>query len=670
MAQTLLPLASGIELEVALSIPHPIQGVFRGLRPRTVRTYREFAEEEIVLPKGSAFPGPFSVDVMPWTGLVLDEFDRHRYRRSIATGPVQGGKTLLFFVTPILYSLFELEEPVIVGVPTIEMAHGIYSEKIEPSILESRYSHFVPKKGAGSRGGKFTMIKFLNGATLRFMGAGGGDEQVSSHTCKVVALSEIDKMDEAGASSRETDPVRQLERRADSQSDKARVFAECTISTKKGRVYQEVHERGTGTQAFFPCPFCDVYVAPERDGFVGYQDAENVIDARANAGWACSACGAIWLEEDRQEALRHPVLAAKGQTVSKKGVVSGDPPKTLTFGFTWNAMSSGLRTMADIAEDEYEAMRADSDSAMKAIHQFVWTLPWDDGEINLASITQQGILDKTTGHPRGVAPKGTDYLTVYVDLGLHTCWWVACAWRKEPEWSGHVIDYGPLDVPQERQPDAAKILSALRAFRDDTLTPGWICDGKQIVHDLCMIDAAWEQDITYKFVLESGQARYFAARGLGTTNKQKGWAAPKPSKDKRLGNEWYLAKQEPRKDGTIWLVLMHADHWKREVHRGFMAPPGAVGSLGLFKGEKVDHLQFVRQVTAEEQTEPEFKPGVGAKVYWKQIRRANHYLDACVGAHVAANIMRMRNNGKGGVPMPKPATKENADEPKRWKIGR
>ena len=613
----------------------PVGSLFTSLQPRKVRIFREFAEQEIYLPSGPREGLPFRCDFMPWTALVLAEFDRSRYRRFFASGPVQGGKTLIFFVIPLLYHLFELGEDVIVGVPVVDLAQGIYDEKILPALRRTRYAELIPTSGIGSRGGKFTAIRFGNGAVLRFMGAGGGDAQRSSHTARVVIITELDKMDVAGKASRETDPVSQFEARASAFGSRARTYGECTMSIEEGRVYQEVVVYGTDTKVFIECPHCQGFVAPDRDHFVGCQGVGDVLAARESGCYACESCGAQWSEPDRAQALKNPVLAAKGQTAGVGGVVEGDGPRTNTFGFRWNAMQSAMVTMADIAEKEFRAEHSDNPLDMKALLQFTWAEPYRDELVNLSGITRDIILRKITQHPRGVVPESAEKLTVFIDLGLYLCWWTAVAWGKEAE--GYVIDYGAIEVPHERKVNPLAILSSLRTFREDTLLPGWRRGAQQISPDLVLVDSGYQKDVAYKFVRESGQGVYFATKGMGSAKNESAWRKPKPGKGRKISDDWAIVRQP----NGVQLVEMHSDHWKREVHQGFGAPPGSPGSLHLFHADRREHLGFARQITAEREEE-EFVPGRGTMTYWNKVFKDNHYLDCAYGCRCAADMLGIR----------------------------
>src|SRR5450432_2600087 len=79
----------------------------RAKAPR-LRSMREFAEAEIVIPDGPFAGRRFRCSRQPYTGLWFDAVDSGHWQRCVATGPTQSGKTLSCFVIPLLYHLFEV----------------------------------------------------------------------------------------------------------------------------------------------------------------------------------------------------------------------------------------------------------------------------------------------------------------------------------------------------------------------------------------------------------------------------------------------------------------------------------------------------------------------------------------------------------------------------------
>jgi len=237
-------------------------------RTPRLRTLREFAEQDLIIPDGPARGTRFRVDRQPLFGLFLDEVDSGRWMRFAVSGCVQSGKTLLAVVLPCLFHLFETGETVIMGLPDANMAGDKYFDDLHPAIAASRYRGFLPRAGGGSRGGKVQSIRFGNGAELRFMSAGGGDGQRAGKTARVVVATEVDKMDTTAESSLETNKVSQIEARTSAYDLRARIFLECTVTVEEGRIWREI-KQGSDSRIIVPCPRCAAWVTPERDDLGG-----------------------------------------------------------------------------------------------------------------------------------------------------------------------------------------------------------------------------------------------------------------------------------------------------------------------------------------------------------------------------------------------------------------
>lgn len=612
--------------------------------PSRRRTHREFAEQELILPNGPRKGLPFSCDFMPFSAAVLEEYDRGRYSEFYGSGPVQSGKTLIFFVEPALYHLFEVEEDVILGAPVVEMAQAAYLERLLPSIEASRYKRLLPLQGGGSRGGRALFIRFRNGATLRFMGAGGGDQQRSSYTARVVIATELDKMDEAGGASRETDPVSQIKARTSAYGAAARFYGECTMSVKSGRIHREVVDLGTDSRVFLPCLHCGEWVLPERSGLVGWQEAPDVLEARSRAGFQCPSCKKVWTEFDRQRAMRSPRIVAKGQSVTREGAVEGELPRTLKFGFRWNAMASPLLTMADIAQREWTAEQSPKAEDKKAIAQFVWAEPYEADLQDLTRVEADTVLRKMVHHERRAVPEGSTKLTLGVDVGSYVIWWALMAWRKDA--LGHLVDFGSVDVPHPQGgKDSASVLAALRALRDGVVHRGW--DGRR--PDLALVDSGWERDVVYQFVRESGEPHWLACKGFGSSSRNGVFRPQRVQTEARAGGDGWAVSVQP---GGLRLVEVHSDQWKAAVHEGYGAAHGAPGSLTVFRAAVQDPQIriYARQIAAEVR-EPDESPNKESGFRWVVISRQNHYLDATAYARCAAAML-----GVSLVEIPRPVS--------------
>ena len=530
-------------------------------RTQQVRSLREFAESEIVIPDGPYKGRRFRCDRQPYTGLWFDAIDSGHWNRFVATGPTQSGKTLACFLVPLLYHLFEVGETVICGLPDMDMASDKWREDILPIIERSRYKDLMPSKGGGSRGGNVEAIQFLNGATLKFMSGGGGDKSRAGFTSRVVVITETDGMDQPGASSREADKVTQLEARTRAYGSRKRIYLECTVSTQQGRTWQE-YQNGTCSKILLPCPHCDQWVAPEREHLLGWREAESQAGARDQGQFACPECGGFWSEEQRQQANQQSQLLHEGQSVDDDGQLTGEPRPTETLGFRWSAVNNLFLTSGDLAADEWRASRsAEEDHVEREMRQFVWCLPvlpsrWEETAIQADDITR-----RVGRWPRGIIPADTQHLTAAIDLGKYLCHWIVVAWRNRA--TGHIVDYGRIEVASSELGVEKALMVTLREF-DDQVQQGWQIeegadtDQQRISPQKVWVDAGYMTELVYTFCRQA-RGEFMPSVGRGASQERAQWYNRPTSTGsvvKRIGEGYHLNRIRPN---LLLLAEVNAD---------------------------------------------------------------------------------------------------------------
>lgn len=615
--------------------------VERASAPR-MRTMREFAEAEIVIPDGKFRGARFRCHRQPYTRLWFDEVDSGRWNRLFATGPTQSGKTLSCYLVPIMYHLFEIGETVIAGLPSMDMAGDKWEIDIKPAILQSRYADLMPTRGAGSKGGKAESITFRNGATLRFMSGGGGDKKRAGFTSRVVVITETDGMDEASDSSREADKITQLEARTRSYGDAKRIYAECTVSIEQGRTWQE-YTNGSESKIVLPCPHCGAWVTLERDSLLGWDGVESEIDAAAEAAFYCSACGERWSDDDRRTSNSQAKILHKGQEITPDGDIVGALPPTKTLGFRWSAVNNLFVGAGNIGVDEWKGSRAeDEENADKELSQFVWAVPhqpasWDETPLDAIAIAQ-----RVNECQRGVVPKQTEYFTVGIDVGKWLCHWVAVAWDVNA--NGRIVDYSTFSVPSDHMDVEHALTQALREF-SDIVASGWMRrDDTPRVPDQVLIDSRYQSDVVIAFAKSAGD-RFLPAMGYGEGQRNAGRYNHPEKKDAkvRLVGEQYCVKRS--KQHRTQIVHINADRWKSWLHRRLSCPIEQAGAMTLYRADLAQHRDFGRHMTAEKEVR-EFIAGRGEVVKWEPIRKDNHFLDATSLASVAGHLCGVRLLGK------------------------
>jgi phage terminase large subunit GpA-like protein len=599
---------------------------------------REFAEQEVVIPKGPFAKRLFSCDRQPYSAAWFELVDSGLWNRHFATGPTQSGKTFCCFVIPAMYHLFEVQdESVVLLAPKMEINRDKWFNDLLPAIQASKYKDQLPTKGPGSEGGFADSIRFKNGTTLKFMTGGGDDKNRASFTTRVVIVTEVDGMDTASETSRETDPITQTEARTLSHGKRKRIYGECTVSIETGRTWQEF-TNGTQTRLAVRCHSCKSYVTPEREDLFGWQDADNVIEAREMTSFACPSCGVIWDDERRNAANRSLIAAHRGQEVVD-GAAVGPLPQTDTLGFRWNAFNNLFWEIADIGADEWKASKASNpDNAEKEQLQFKWAKPYKPDLEASVSIDVKTICARANSIPQEKIPAAAEHLAIGLDLGKYWSHWVVMA--AMPGGGPHVVTYGQIEVHSRTLGLERGLMACLREFHD-MVEHGWArADGTMWVPDRAVIDSGYQGDTqtVYQFVNEVGGGRYWAADGRGEAQDgHQGYKHPTQLSNKilLLGEQYYV---EMTPNGM--LLVMDANHWKSWVHNRLFTPMGNAGAMTLFAGDGVTHVAYAKHLTAEREMTL-YKPGKGQITVWDRVHKANHKLDATymasIGLHMAGN---------------------------------
>jgi len=610
---------------------------------------RQFAEEEITLPTGPYEGRRFDCRRQPFSRLLLAEQDRRDpatgypyWRRRNVTGPQQCGKSLLGFVIPILYHLFEVQETVVCGVPSLDTVSDKWYEDLLPVIERTRYRDLLPRRGGGSRGGRVSSVRLRNGATLRFMTGGGSDKTRASFTSRILVVTETDDFAKAAETSLEADKLRQLEGRTKAYKDRAVIYQECTVTTRENPTWR-YYEQGSASRILTPCPHCAGWVEMEREQLVRWHEAENEEAARQAACWACPACGGEIDEEQRIDMNRTARLVHKGQEIRPDGEIVGPLPPTRNLGFRWSAFHNLFTDAAELAAEEWKGKSsADEENSEKALRQFIWCRPYIPALLEDAPIDPKMVAKRYEKLGHREIPADTKYLTIGVDIGKWTSWFLLLAFRECKRI--HIADYGVIEVHSDDYKEEIAILLALREFKT-SMEGGWPIEGSGRVRlpDAIWIDAGHIPAVIHRFCREAGtfpNGRWFAAIGRGAcaVAKQK-YRAPRrvTNEIRRIGQGWFLA--HAREHGSYQFTF-DADHWKTWLQAGLRTPLDQPGAITLFdpgsdKSMRDRHNKLSRHF-ASEQLQQRMEPGKGLVQEWVK-HGANHWLDCGAMASAAGN---------------------------------
>lgn len=626
--------------------------MFRAAMAPPPRTRREFLEQDVWIPDGPYKGEQFRYDRLPFTRLLVDAMDSALWAETFVTGPSQSGKTLIAHVVPPIYVAAELRRNLVIAMPDMRMVSNKWLVDFEPVFRASpKLRQLLPTSGPGSQGGTVKdTVRLANGVVIKFMTAGGDDVARAGFTAEGgVFVTEAARFSHASEVSVEADPLDQLRARMQSLARRdRRLTVEGTVTTELELPWS-AREHSTQSTIVTPCPHCRAWISPERDNLTGWEEAESDLEAAEEAWWFCPSCGEQITEEERRDSNQQCQLLHAGQSIDKRGRITGEPPRTERLFFRWSAWHNLLLTAADIAPDEWKASRLEEHSearelAEKKLCQFVWCMPWSPPDIAVQALQVGDVSRRASELTKGELPDDTEWLTIGVDCGMYWIHWVAIAWRASR--CAHVAEYEAIPVlargegesAVERQ-DAVKVRlwESLDALHKRCLL-GWTGGSKRRGPDRVLVDAGWLSQVIHAWCRQRGQP-YFPSYGRGT-GQRSGHVYSHPHKRtseiRYVGEQYHLRRHREYRTLDYW---MDSDYWKNELHRMLPVTPEQPGSLTLFRDVQTQHKTFERHLLAErlvKKVDPRHGP---VEVFENPEGKANHFFDAsyaaCVGGHHA-----------------------------------
>lgn len=619
---------------------------FRNSKSTPPRSIVDFVLSDFIVPDGLSKGRRFTFERQPVLRSWFEAIDSGLFNEFVFTAPSQFGKTLSGFVAPLLYHLCEIEESYVLGVPYGDMAANKWEADIDPVLQASpRLRSLRPRHGSGSSGGRVRdSVTMANGCICKFMSAGGQDAAKAGFTSRVFGVTEAKAFSEIREASDEADPLRQLRARQRSYPDnERRSYVEGTLG-KSDQLPWTLMPLSTQSRIVSKCPHCKAHVTCEREHLVGWQSTKSANEAAKKAHFVCPDCDHKITESQRATALQSAVLLHAGQSIDSRGRVKGPPPQSKRLWFRCSAWHNMFLSAGDIAVDEWRASQLAEDSperlsAERELCQFVWCVPWDppkmDSDIEL---DKTSIDNRRLAVQRSMVPDDTLRLTVGVDLGMRTGWYLQLATRADG--SRHVADYDCFEVPSHEMKLDRAIKTALEELRRSLLEGLIYPDGRVITPGEIWYDAGYRATPVLEFVTGHAQsdihAIELAAYGRGATAIEKGTFTLPKAKSKsvrQIGDDrmWFLQ----REIGKPHLKLYwDSDSTKYEVMQSLTIPQESPGCVTLYAGTSKIHERIVRHWTNEPLVTEVTALGVERQVFRR--KGANHLLD-CMAMAIRAD---------------------------------
>lgn len=180
-----------------------------------------------------------------------------------------------------------------------------------------------------------------------------------------------------------------------------------------------LYNRGDRRRLYWPCPHCGEYFQPEMDNMTGYRDSSDPVLASEAAFLQCPACKGRITPDMKRELNMKCVWLRDGQSIDRKGQVSGDGRRSRIASFWMEGPAAAYQTWAQLiykyltAEQEYESTR--SEETLKTVINTDFGRPY----LPRASLEQRKselLEQRAEDVPKRSVPDGVQFLTATVDV--------------------------------------------------------------------------------------------------------------------------------------------------------------------------------------------------------------------------------------------------------------
>ena len=279
------------------------------------------------------------------------------------------------------------------------------------------------------------------------------------------------------------------------------------------------------------------------------------------------------------------------------------------------------------------------------------------------------IVERGNGLDRQAIPPEAAVLTTFIDVQLHSLWWVQC-WF-EPNFSGGTFAYGIF--PEQgrtyctnneiehggktlgaKYPNAGfdgQLFSGLTDLTELLLGREWTRgDGAAMRIDRCLIDANWGRStrIVKRFCRESKYSTILTpshGRYVGATSVPFDQYPDRPGE--RVGENWRMPK--PSQTGDVRHLAWDVNYWKSFFHARMSTQIGDPGNFTLYGRTPSAHRMFADHCAAEYSVRVTAKGRAVDEWQERPDRPDNHWFDGVVGCHVAAAMCGVSLPNVGNV---------------------
>lgn len=434
--------------------------------------------------------------------------------------------------------------------------------------------------------------KFFSGVRLGFAWAGSTTE-LASHPCALVVVDEVDRMEPTA----EGDPISLAMARTATFPD-GKVICVSTPTLEGASPIWARFLEGAQHRWHWPCLACGGYFCPSFE-LLRWPEKATPAQARRNAVIVCRHCGSEIPDSHRHAMNANGLYLAPGQSVVD-GRIIGAAPESDTASFWVSGLCSPWRTFGRAAQLWLEAHQAGDLARMQAVKNTQFGELW---QVKGEAPAWEKVWDLRGGYESNTVPPGARILTAGVDVQKDRLYVVIRGFGAQGE--SWLIAHHEIFGLHEGGGAWSQLAALLERPYDDLRVR------------LALIDSGFAADTVYNFTRCHRQL-CAPCKGHGSLEK--------PVKPARLD----VTRSGKTVPGGLTLWHVDGGYFKAQIHSRIDWPPGEPGGFHL----PIDATEdYCRQLVAESRIVK------ANRVQWIRHGKANHYLDAEVYAHAAAQVV-------------------------------
>lgn len=415
-----------------------------GVLPDPELRLDEFSERHVVVPKGSAFSGPYRIAHTPYARRILQALSPgHPAARVVAMVASQMLKTQTF-INAALGWIHSAPANILALEPTDGLAKRL-SARISKAI--DACDPVKSKVAAPRTRDKRNTIdtKEFDGGTL-YITTAGADANLAEIAARYLFGDEIDR--EGWAASTEGDRVKLAEARLTTYEGISKAYLVSSPTVLGASKIHELFLQGTQERYHVPCPHCGHLHELQRENFHYDYDADS---ERVTSAWfACPECGGVIEEHHKATMLPDEAMGGQARWVQTAPGDGETISVTLSSYYAPLGSITWLRLAKELAK-ALEAKERGDESLLQVYENTREGKPYQPGEV---TSTAQELLKRaqSEGNPARVVPDRALVLTQYADTQPNRLEVTVTAWG--PGLESWVIDHqilwgSPTDEPSK-----------------------------------------------------------------------------------------------------------------------------------------------------------------------------------------------------------------------------